>query len=90
MTSRTASTESPALGGLRLLTAALIVAGVAYGLNRGTFLYSTVGPATDALAGTYHYRTCRYLFASGVVTLRKGGWLTEADAANEFCPLFHH
>lgn len=72
---------------ITLLAIVLALGTAAYGLSRGIFIGSAVVQFTSA-GGTYLGRECRYLFPSGVTTLRKGGWTTRQEAENEFCQLF--
>jgi hypothetical protein len=68
---------------------AAVIAAIAYSMNRGLFIGSTI-VQFDGAGGRYWGRECRYLFPSGIIALRKGGWYTEAEAENEFCFLFLH
>jgi hypothetical protein len=70
-----------------VLVVALTIAGAAYALNRGIFVGSRVLQAPGS-TGTYWYRDCSYLFPSGVVARRNGGWDIQGDADNEACRLF--
>lgn len=65
-----------------LLLCLLVLAG--YALNRGVYIGSSV-----FMENPYYYLECRYLFPSGVLKQRVGGWLSEADLrSNNFCPMF--
>ena len=71
------------------------VAMAAYALNRGVYVGSKIIQTGtnpwDPPAGPYLYRDCWYLFPSGVITSRQGGWgLNQTqEAENSFCTLFH-
>lgn len=61
-----------------------VVVGATYALNRGLFIGSTV------LKGSYYYLECRYLFPSGVLKKRLGGWNSAEELrAHEFCTAFY-
>jgi hypothetical protein len=71
-----------------VLAVVLTIAGAAYALNRGIFVGSRVYQAPGSTGTTYWYRDCSYLFPSGVVARRVGGWDIQGDADNEACRLF--
>ena len=69
------------------LIALIGIAMFAYAMNRGLFTGSNIVQFKGGDV-TYFARDCQYLFPSGVVTFRKGGWHERAEAENEYCPLF--
>jgi hypothetical protein len=73
---------------MKLLIAVLIIlVMLGYALNRGLFVGSQIIRYEDTGA-SYLARECRYLFPTGVTTIRKGAWPQRTDAENEYCPLF--
>lgn len=74
------------MGGVMKVFAMVVIAvvGAMYGLNRGLYV------GDEVFFDRYWYRECRYLYPSGIIVVRGGGWETrEKTEQTTACKMFH-
>ncbi len=74
--------------GAWIVAAIIVVALLAYSLDRGLHVGSSIVRFQGSGGEQYWGRDCRYLFPSGITVVRKGGWNLREEAENEYCRMF--